>query len=258
VQLWWSDERTRQPVALARAPDGTLYVSDRSADPLGLERPTGCVFTIEVREGAALATRVLAAGAALVTPGALLYTSDGRLLLMDADANPRALRLPDGRQATPGVLYELPVRKGPDGAPAEPIALLAPDATTSPIALIERRPGELYLVDANADTAPATLGDGALFAIEGKLLRLVLDSASLGRPHALVDPAGGDVLADGRLILADANADPLGLGDDGTRKGVYGTGPGALVAIDPDAGTLETMLADARFVTPLAVRRVRP
>jgi len=80
----------------------------------------------------------------------------------------------------------------------------------------------------------------------------------LHRPHALVDPVGGDTLADGRLVLADANADPLDLGDDGMHKGVYGRGRGAIVVIDPDAGTLSTLIADERFVTPLCVRRVRP
>jgi len=157
--------------------------------------------------------------------------------------------LPDGREATPGVLFEV----GPDALSV----VLEPEQTTSPIAMIERRPGELYLVDANAGRQPPYLGDGALFRIDPEGLTLVVGSESLGQPRRMVDPVAGDVLADGRLVLADANADPLGLGADGTGKGVYGTGHGALLAIDPDRPSVETLLADERFVTPLAVRRVR-
>ena len=98
----------------------------------------------------------------------------------------------------------------------------------------------------------------AISEVIGDHLRLVLDSTTLHRPRALVDPVGGDTLPDGRLVIADANADPLKLGEDGTHKGVYGTGPGAIVAVDPDAATLTTLIADERFVTPLCVRRVRP
>ncbi len=257
VRLWWTDERLRQPVALVRAPDGTVYVSDRAADPLGLQQDTGCIFAIRTRRGGSAEAgepepaTVAGAGPELVTPGALLLRAgDGHLLVMDADSNPRHVVLSDGRPGTPGVLFELR-----DGAL---VALLQPGETTSPVGLIERQPGEIYLVDANAGDAPGVVGDGAIFRVEAGGLVRVLDSLTLHRPRALVDPVGGDTLPDGRLVLADANADPLGLGEDGTGKGVYGTGRGAIVAVDPAAGTLVTLLADERFVTPLAVRRVRP
>jgi hypothetical protein len=249
--LYWSDPRTRQPVAMARAPDGALYISDRQADPLGLGTRTGCVFVVEpAPDGTphAASCRVAAAGAELVTPGALLHAADGRLLLMDADANPRGLLLEDGRPATPGVLYELLS----DGL----TSLLQPDRTVSPVAFVERRPGEIYLVDANAGTAASMLGDGALFRLTDAGMESVLDTASLGRPRALVDPVGGDTLPDGRLVLADANADPLGLGEDGTGKGVHGTGHGAILVVDTEALTLDVLLADERFRSPVAVRCV--
>jgi hypothetical protein len=237
---------------MARSPDGTLYVSDREADPLGLGTRTGCVFALGPAIGApsrASSTRIAAAGPELLTPGALLHTLDGRLLLMDADANPKGLNLEDGRLATPGVLYEL----RPDGL----TVVLEPEHTVSPVALVERFAGEIYLVDANAGTADGMLGDGALFRLAGDGLALVLDTASLGRPRALVDPVGIDVLPDGRLVLADANADPLGLGEDGTRKGVHGTGRGAILVVDPDAPMLDVLIADERFLSPVTVRCVR-
>ena len=284
---WWSDLRARQPVALARDPDGTLFVSDREADPLDLRaaepgRRTGCVFGIEVgADGQPVRTEVVAAGPELVTPGALLAWGP-LLLLMDADANPRGLSAPDGRPATPGVLFDLLHLGGERLAQRRPHVLLECAGTTSPIALIARDHGgrlapawvpELYLVDANFGTAPELLGDGALLRVDFEqtalqaedriahglrsVLRLVADTRTLGA-HALVDPAYGDVLPDGRLVLADANADPRHLGPDGTGKGVYGAAHGAIVAWDPERpGALEVLLADATLVTPVAVRVLR-
>jgi hypothetical protein len=259
VQLLLTDPRMRQPVSMTRGPDGTLWVSDRQADPLGLGQDTGCVFAFPpVTSGSVplpgLPGTIAAAGPELLTPGALLRCSDGRLLVMDADANPRGLKTADDRPATPGVLFEIT----PDGLKE----LLEPDETVSPIALIERAPGEIYVVDANAGTLPGMLGDGAIFLLveeDGhRWLNRRLDGALLGRAHMLVDPVGGDTLADGRLIVADANADPLGLGEKDAGFGVYGRGKGAVMAIEPDGTpTATTLIADPAFVTPIAVRRVR-
>jgi hypothetical protein len=285
---WWSgDPRTRQPVSLARADDGTVFVSDREADPLGLRdaepsRRTGCVFGIEVGpDGRPVRTEVVAAGPELVTPGALLAWGP-LLLLLDADANPRGQLAPDGRPATPGVLFDLVHLAGDRLGPRRPHTLVECEGTTSPIALIARglgsRPApawapELYLVDANWGTAPEVLGDGALFRVDFEELpvpdedlvalglrctmRPAADTLALGA-HALVDPAYGDVLPDGRLVLADANADPRHLGPDGTGKGVYGAAHGAIFAWDPERpGALELLAADTTLVTPVAVRVLR-
>lgn len=257
VRLLITDARMRQPVSMTRGPDGTLWVSDRQADPLNLGRDTGCVFAFPPDEDGELPTEpaaLAAAGAELLTPGALLKCSDGRLLLMDADANPRGLKTADDRPATPGVLFEVTPQGLKD--------LLEPEETVSPIALIERAPGEIYLVDANAGTEPGMIGDGAIFQFvedEGRAwLTRKLDGALIGRAHTLVDPVGGDTLADGRLIVADANADPLGLGEKDAGFGVYGKGKGAILAMGlGDHPTVTTLVADPAFVTPIAVRRVR-
>lgn len=238
----------RRPVAMARHVDGRLFVSDRSADPLGLGVPTGSVWVFA--DGAYDAEPSLAAaGPELVTPGALAFDDDGALLVMDADANPLELQLPGGRQNTPGVLYRVV-----DGGL---VAMVLPLETISPIGMLRTDAGELLVVDANFGWGPRIRGDGALFAVTGDSFQLLLDSVSLGRPGALRDPVDGDTLPDGRVVLVDGNLDPLGLGPDDTGKGVHGTGPGALVAIDLEARTLEILLADARFVSPMCVRRVR-
>lgn len=256
VSLWWSDERLRRPVSLVSHPSGLVYVSDRDADPLGLGQPTGCVFAVprgaETSEavGQSGAATVVAAGAELVTPGPLALARDGTVLLMDADANPRGVLFDDGRPGTPGVLYRIT----PTGLAVE----LEPARTVSPIGLVWGETGELYVIDANVGQSRGVMGDGGLFVRNDQGLELVLDSVQLGRPRAMVDPCGGDTLADGRLVVADANADPLQLGEDGTGKGVYGTGPGAVLVIDPVRATVDTLIADDRFVMPLTVRRVRP
>jgi len=256
VSLWWTDERLRRPVSLIRHPSGTVYVSDRDANPLGLDQPTGSVFAVAQNGASAGAlgqpglAKVAAAGPELVTPGPLALGRDGAVLVMDADANPRGVLFDDGRPGTPGVLYRIT----PTGLAVE----LEPTRTVSPIGLVRGEGSELFVIDANQGQAHGVMGDGALFVRKAQGLELVVDSLLLGRPRAMVDPCGGDALADGRLVVADANADPLQLGEDGTGKGVYGTGPGAVLVIDPVWATVETLLADERFVMPLAVRRVRP
>lgn len=248
VQLLSSPSVWRRPVAMARHVDGRLFVSDRDADPLELGVPTGSVWVFA--DGAYSAEPSLAAaGPELITPGPMAFDAGGALLVMDADANPLELQLPGGRKNTPGVLYRVV-----DGGL---LALVLPRETISPIGMLRTDAGELLVVDANFGWGPRIRGDGALFAVTGDTFQLLLDSVSLGRPGALRDPVDGDTLPDGRVVLVDGNLDPLGLGPDGTGKGVHGTGPGALVVIDLRARTLEILLADARFVSPMCVRRVR-
>jgi len=301
-ELWWTDARTRQPVALVRDGEGTIFVSDRDADPDGVRsaepgrQRTGCVFGIEVgADGKPARTEVVAAGPALFTPGALL--SFGPLLmLMDADANPRGLRVADGRLATPGVLFDLVPAGGEDRLARRRVDVLSEsEATVSPVCLVARSSGqapqppaswsglgpddplpswlpELFLVDANFGTTPDVLGDGALFwvrlgaaeppsgsahGLQAEFL-LRVDPASIAH-HSFVDPAYGCVLPGGGIAIADASADPLHLGADGTGKGVYGSGHGAILVSDPaKADSLRVMLASERFVTPVAVRVMRP
>ena len=139
------------PVSVVRDSEGTIFVSDRDADPSGVRaakpgrQRTGCVFGIEVgADGRPAHTEVVAAGPELETPGALLATGP-LLLLMDADANPQGLHREDGRLATPGVLFDL-LRLPDTGRLVRRTLheLMIGDVTTSPVGLIEHRrgPGE--------------------------------------------------------------------------------------------------------------------
>ncbi len=252
---------TRQPVALAFGRDGEVLIVDRAADPSGLGRPTGAVFVrrgqgadaSDATDGVAPSTltTALVQGPELVTPGCALLTSDDRLLVLDADANPHGVFDAQGRPGTPGVLFVF--------ADGELQAWIEPGGTTSPVGLVERRPGELFLVDANHSSDPDTLYDGAVLRIDGNRLTVVVGATSARPARTLIDPRGVDVLPDGRLVLADANADPLELGADGVGRAVGRlAGRGALLAVDPDAGTVDVLLADAAFVNPAAVRVVSP
>jgi hypothetical protein len=236
-ELWWTDARTRQPVSVVRDSEGTIFVSDRDADPSGVRaaepgrQRTGCVFGIEVgADGRPSRTAVVAAGPQLFTPGVLL-ASGPMLLLMDADANPRGLRMADGRLATPGVLFDL-VRSS-DGDRLAPRTLhdvMECSVTTSPIGLIERVPPDfnrklrppptrwsgalssdelpgwlpdLLLIDANYGTQPSLLGDGAIFRIQFR----VEDREEGGQAvHALA--ADLHLLADTTTLGAHALVDP--------------------------------------------------
>ncbi|MCB9897865.1 MAG: hypothetical protein H6825_07675 [Planctomycetes bacterium] len=249
--VWWTDPRLRQPVGITQAHDGTIYVSDRAADPAGLGGDTGAVFVIPPRYAPGLPDAPSPLGAddvaaitsaQLVTPAALVTRHDGRILLMDADANPKHVF------GTPGVLFE--IRDG------RLVPLLEPAETTSPLGLIETDDGILYLVDCNEGRESGVYADGALFRVDDDGLVKLIDSYSIGRPKALHDPALGTALPDGTLAVADANLDPLGLGEDGS-KGFQGSGPGCVVRLDPQARTIEVLLASPAFVTPVSVRMLR-
>ena len=126
---------------------------------------------------------------------------------------------------------------------------------------------EIYLVDANFGTSAECKGDGGLFQVQlgartghseahglAARLALLLDPHTIPA-HTLIDPAYGCTLPDGRLAIADANADPLHLGPDGTSKGVYGTGHGAVFRWDPGRpDSLSVLVAGEQLVTPIAVR----
>jgi hypothetical protein len=295
-ELWWTDVRSRQPVAFVRDDQGTLFVSDRDADPDGVRsaepnrQRTGCVFGIEVgADGRPSRTEVVAAGPQFCTPGALLALGP-LLYLMDADANPRGLRAADGRLSTPGVLFDLVRTQGAERLSRRRADVLVESTiTTSPVGLI-LRPAfdvpappdewtglgaddplpawlpEIFLVDANFVQQGDAQGDGALFWVRlgsgepgrahglSAKLEMRVDPNRLPR-HTLVDPAYGCALPMGSIVIADANADPKQLGADGTGKGVYGTGHGALFETSADApDSLRLLIASDLFVTPVAVR----
>lgn len=239
VSLAWTHPALRQPVHLAfDAERRRAYVTDRTADPLGLGRPTGAVFVIDVGDGPWPTGRACG-DETLVTPAAVRVEPDGTALLLDADANP------DGHPGTPGLLLRLAITD--DNADFTEVVRFAD--TTSPIAFAGP-----WIVDANHARDGARIGAGALLTWTADDLDVAVTHEAFP-PRTFVDPTGGVALPDGRLALADANADPLRLGHDELGRGVYGSGRGCVVAIDPraEAPRGAVLVASPRFVTPIAV-----
>jgi len=159
-ELWWTDARSRQPVALVRDEAGTIFVSDRDADPddvraaePGRQR-TGCVFGIEVgADGRPARTEVIAAGKPFFTPGAL-FAFGPLLYVMDADANPRGLHMADGRLATRLTAIDPAPRAALAGLPVEWLRDAVPGVGMAPFAALA--PGDFLFIDSSHVLMPGS------------------------------------------------------------------------------------------------------
>ena len=110
-----------------------------------------------------------------------------------------------------------------------------------------------WIVDANHARDGARIGAGALLTWDEERAPTAAVTHEAFPPRTFVDPTGGVALPDGRVAMADANADPARLGHDGLGRGVYGSGRGCVVAIAPDGTGAEVLVTSPRFVTPIAV-----
>lgn len=247
VALAWTHPDLRQPVHISVDTErDRAFVTDRAADPLGLARPTGAVFVVDVDADGAWSPGRAVGDARLVTPAATRPDGRGGAWVLEADANP------DGHAGTPGMLLRLAV----DGEVPGLTEVVRFVDTTSPIAFAGP-----WIVDANHARAGARIGAGALLAWDAAsgTARVAVTHEAFP-PRTFVDPTGAVALPDGRLALADANADPLRLGGDGLGRGVYGSGRGCVLALDPaaDVPRGEVLVASERFVTPIAVAVAPP
>lgn len=229
------------PIQLAASPWGIL-VADEDADPLGLGVDTGAVFRLE--DPAAEQAHPLAAGADLVAPTDVAIDARGRLLLLDADADPTAA----GKGG--GALFEVDPRAGA-------ITLLAaPDFWVSPLALVPEPSGSVLVVDSNADPRHHGHVGGAVFRVRlddpaARDPRTGLAAVELvAAPEEFVDPVDAIPLAPGWILVADASADPLGLGTDGTGIGFGGKGRGAVWFVSLATGRATLAAASPALVNP--------
>ena len=231
------------PDGLYRDGDGTIYISEKEADPKGLGTDTGCLFAFD---SAKRELRVLAADAAFRAPGAVGPGPGGTLLLLDADANPRDYKGRDGRRGTPGVLFQVDKETG---AVAR---LIVFKDTVSPVGLVPRPDGRLFIIDANADVLHPSAWLGGIVEADPRegTYRFIFLS------KRFVDPTRGDLGPDGALYFTDSNADPLGLGPDRAGKGVQGTGPGAVWRLDTGKKVLSLVYSGKAFVNPIALKVV--
>jgi sugar lactone lactonase YvrE len=252
---------------------GDLVAVDSQADPLDLGGAPGALFYLDPETGGA---RVLFSDSRLVDPQAACLDSLGRILILDSGADPGSLgvntgglfRLDPATGDLEGVFWSdslvTPVALVPDpqggylivdeGADLDPDplsfgAIFHLESAEGPMTLLSSDPafrglqaavrgpqGDVFVVDWRAD--PLGLGGnrGAVFRVDPGT-GAVVDTF---QTELLEDPTGLALLPDGRLLVTDERANPMGL-DPPT---------GALLVLDPETGTWETFAQSTLFRTP--------
>lgn len=220
-----------QPVVAVLRPDRRLYVLDRGSDPLGLGRSTGGVYLVDPSLRPADAVGELVFSSPLFRrPADLLLEPDGRILVLDADADPL------DRGGSFGALFR-----------GDPIShnfeLVSADARfQQPSSLTYDRDGTLLVLDRTAN--PLGLSDttpGALFRVDPATGATTLVKAF--DPLQLPDPRAVAVLANGDYLVADSMADPGGGAD----------GLGAIYRIARSSGVVTPFIDDPIFRDPIDI-----
>lgn len=232
------------PYQFERAPDGSIWILDNNADPLGLgvaaEQDTGTVWRLSADFDE---LDIVASGPPIQAPTGLLFEDDG-VFLLDADAFRREpYDLANGE----GGIF----RVRPDTAAVETVVRFV--TAVSPLGLYREPSGSFVVVDANADPDPAERAKGR---IRGALYRVDRDSGAtllFARHPDFRDPVTCTEW-EGGLLVADLNADPLGLGDDGTEVHFGGEGRGGIYRVDLRSGEVELFVASPEFINPVRVR----
>lgn len=220
MNLISSDPLFCEPLDLIFDQYGNLLVVDSMADPLELGNQ-GAIFRVNRYSGRA---EVLLSSEKFGFPNALIMDSEGRIYISDKEADPHGL----GKSGTLWVydshndVLDLVV-SGPEFISPSPI-VFGPDDT-------------IYLIDADANPNSYPGTPGVLYQID----RFTGEHAPLVTFNGTVSPVGIIPLDDGRLVVIDANADPL-------KTGFY---LGGLVMVDPAAGTYEFLYGTRKFMDPI-------
>lgn len=212
-----------------------LYVVDR-AGTFGAETVRGCVFALDLKTGA---STIACSDPQFVAPSAALFDPDARLIVLDADA-------PGSNFAEQGILFDVDPTQGTARE------LLRLTQCVSPLGFLRERNGAFLVLDANADPLHRGGPLGAIFRADPAQGTTTV----LASPPEFRDPVRGCFTDDGRILFADANADPEGRGADPVGKGQNITGPGALFYCDPTTGAVTLAATSPRFVNPVDVTRL--
>ncbi|MBU2689670.1 MAG: hypothetical protein KJ970_02005 [Candidatus Eisenbacteria bacterium] len=208
------------PAGLVFRSDGYLIIADSKADIVAGE--AGAIFVMDPGWGE---VSPLAAGLPVRTPAAVALGAGDQIYVADVGV-PRPFPFPD----EPGGVYKL------SRSTYQPESLRVGEPFLHPIDLLLDQYGRLMVADVAAD--PLGLGGdpGAVFELDpttGEVLR------TFTHPD-FVDPRGLIPLKDGRLLVVDRSADPLGIGSP----------TGALFEIDRSDGSVRLFFADSRLVGP--------
>lgn len=228
------------PVVIERAPDGSIWIIDKNADPLGLrpseDIPTGTLWRLS-KDLKTL--EIIATGPPLYAPAAVCFHGDEAYLL-DADSYRTH---PYSAENGEGAIFR--VRKHPQ--PLEPVVKF--QRLISPFDLHRLPTGQFLIVDVNADPVTRMNFHGAIYLADPKTGKTTL----FANHEELRDPVRF-AMVDGELWFTDANSDPLGLGPDGSKFHFGGKGRGGIYALDTATKKIRLVLATKDFVNPLSIR----
>jgi hypothetical protein len=230
------------PVAWYELPAGDRLIADSRADPLGLGVSTGAVFLSRGTPPSPLQTFL--AGPELKAPAGFARDPAGRHFLLDADARP--INHPGLGE---GAVYQF------DGHANLTLAA-APVDGFSPLQCFfvpldgTDDEGDLILVDANAGLLTTPFPTGKIFSMDLSQPWPVTANTVISESPLLADPTGGVYEGPNKILVADMNADPLGLGYDGVGLGYSTFGRGAIYRVDLRTGQLTVAVASPMFVNP--------
>ena len=232
-------EGLTDPYQFERAPDGSIWIVDKNADPLGLNQgQPGKTGTLWRLSADFQRLTVVATGPPLRAPAGIQFTKDG-VFLLDADAfrvEPYDLANPEG-----GILS---INE------AAPTVVLKFQSLVSPLGFCRLDDGRFIVIDVNADPQVRQRIRGAIYIADPRD-----GTTKLFATHPdFRDPV--NCLRHGPdLLVVDPNADPLNLGDDGHALSQYaGKGHGGIYRVNLDTRKVELWAASELFISPIRIR----
>lgn len=215
-------------VAAVDIKTGNLLITDRTADPFGEGDERGILMLAD--EGSAVPLKLVAAPDGFVDPVASVILGDSRIVVVDANAD----AVGDGQAR--GCLWLVDPSETIPGTASR----YATDNTwENPVDVLMEPSGNLLVLDADADPLGLGTRPGALYRVDAitRAVRLIAASVFWVEPRSMVFDR------DGKVLVWDGRADPLGLGRV----------PGALFRVDPVTGIIDVVFSMHEFATPWAL-----
>jgi hypothetical protein len=229
------------PYQFEYAPDGSIWIVDKNADPFGLgkkaKRKTGTLWRLSKDR---LTLEVIATGPPLIAPSAILFVGDDAFL-MDADVFQKNGMFDP--KVGEGAIFK--VHKHPKKL--EIVARF--ERLMSPLGMCREASGTYLVVDVNADPVKPDRHHGAVYRVDPKAKTTKL----FANHDDFRDPVNC-IMWQGRFLVVDANSDPLKLGEDGSGFGFTG-GRGGIYEVDLKTGAVKLFLASPQFVNPIRLRK---